>query len=89
MRPKRRFRRTTDSDHNYPIAENILERNFEVDRPDQLWGSDITYLWTQQGWLYLAVVIDLFSRRVVGWSLANHMKADRDYYKRCGEDYES
>lgn len=73
-RPKRRFRRTTDSNHDYPIADNILERNFDVDRPDQVWVSDITYLWTLQGWLYLAVVIDLFSRRVVGWSLANHMK---------------
>jgi transposase InsO family protein len=75
-RHKRRFRRTTDSNHDYPIADNVLARNFDVDRPDQVWVSDITYLWTLQGWLYLAVVIDLFSRRVVGWSLDNHLKTE-------------
>lgn len=73
-RPKR-FRCTTDSDHARPVAENLLERNFEAQRPNQSWVADITYIWTQQGWLYLAVVLDLFSRRVVGWSMACDLRA--------------
>jgi len=76
VRPKRRFRRTTDSNHDYPIAENIVNRQFDVKAPDRVWAGDITYIWTLQGWLYLAVIIDLFSRRVVGWSLANHMRTE-------------
>ncbi len=63
---KRPFRRTTDSGHSLSVAENHLERNFTVDGPDKAWVTDITYLWTRQGWLYLAVVLDLFSRRVIG-----------------------
>jgi len=67
-RPKR-FRRTTDSNHTQPIAPNLLGRNFSFKAPNQAWVGDITYLWTAEGWLYLAVLLDLFSRRVVGWSL--------------------
>lgn len=71
--PTRRFKVTTNSRHDYPVAPNLLERQFEVERPDSVWGTDITYLWTQEGWLYLAVVIDLFSRKVVGWAIDNRM----------------
>jgi putative transposase len=74
--PKRKFKVTTDSKHALPIAENLLDRNFLVTEPDRSWVADITYIWTSQGWLYLAVVIDLFSRRVVGWSMAEHMRTD-------------
>lgn len=69
----RRFRTTTDSNHNLPIAPNLLERDFTAPRPNQSWVTDITYLWTQQGWLYLAIVIDLFSRRVVGWATSRNV----------------
>lgn len=65
----RRFKVTTDSRHSLPVAENVLDRQFEPDQANRRWASDITYIWTQQGWLYLAVVLDLFSRRVVGWSM--------------------
>jgi transposase InsO family protein len=65
---KRRFRRTTDSNHPGPIAPNILERKFDVDVPNRAWVTDVTYVWTLAGWLYLAVILDLFSRRVVGWA---------------------
>jgi putative transposase len=67
--PRKRFRVTTDSKHNDPIAPNLLERNFTASRPDAVWVGDITYIWTMRGWCYLAVLIDLYSRRVVGWSL--------------------
>jgi putative transposase len=76
VRPKRKFQVTTDSNHPFPIVENILNRNFTATEPDKAWVADITYIPTQQGWLYLAVIIDLFSRRVVGWSLADHMRTD-------------
>ncbi|MFQ5473134.1 MAG: IS3 family transposase, partial [Dehalococcoidia bacterium] len=68
-RHKRRFKTTTDSKHNMPIAANTLDRQFCVDAPDRKWAGDITYVWTRQGWLYLAVVLDLFSRRVIGWAM--------------------
>lgn len=68
-RRKRRFRITTDSGHNYPLARNILDRNFTVFRKNQVWVSDITYIETKQGWMYLTVIIDLFHRKVVGWSI--------------------
>jgi putative transposase len=67
---KRQFVTTTDSDHDLPIAENVLNRNFTTIEPDRAWVADITYVPTEQGWLYLAVILDLFSRRVIGWSLA-------------------
>ncbi len=73
---KRRFKVTTDSKHNLPVAPNLLERNFTPDAPNQVWTSDITYLWTNEGWLYLAIVLDLFNREVVGWSLKPRMTAD-------------
>src|SRR5215218_1974255 len=68
-RVRRRSVRTTDSRHTDPIAPNLLARTFEADAPNQVWVADITYLPTRQGWLYLAVVLDLFGRRVVGWSM--------------------
>ena len=66
---KRKFRLTTNSNHDYPVWPNILERNFTVDRPNAVWVSDITYIWTWEGWLYLAAVLDLFSRGVVGLAM--------------------
>jgi putative transposase len=67
-RMRRRFRKTTDSNHSFPIAPNVLERDFCTAAPNQAWVTDITYLWTREGWLYLAVMLDLFSRRVVSWA---------------------
>jgi putative transposase len=67
---------TTDSTHPHPIAPNRLDRDFASPAPDRKWASDLTYLWTDQGWLFLAVVIDLYSRKVVGWSLADHMRGE-------------
>jgi transposase InsO family protein len=69
VQPVRRFRATTDSAHALPVAANLLERDFTAEGADRRWAADITYLWTREGWLYLAVVLDLFSRRVVGWSI--------------------
>ena len=65
---------TTDSKHNLPIAANLLDRNFRPDKPDVVWTSDITYIPTDEGWLYLAAVIDLYARQVVGWSMTSHME---------------
>jgi transposase InsO family protein len=70
----KRVKVTTDSDHSESISPNKLDRKFRVSQPNQVWTTDITYVWTLQGWLYVAVVIDLFSRQVVGWAMANHMK---------------
>ncbi len=75
-RHKRRYKITTDSKHTMPVAENELARNFTPAAPNQAWTSDITYLWTDEGWLYLAIVLDLFNREVVGWSLKPRMTAD-------------
>ena len=75
-RRKRRFKVTTDSQHVLPIADNVLDRKFTATEPDQAWVADITYIETHQGWLYLAVVIDLFSRKVVGWSMAEYMRTE-------------
>ena len=72
-RTRRRFRTTTDSKHSFPIAPNVLDRDFTASAPDQVWVTDITFLWTAQGWLYLAVIIDLFSRRVVGWATSRNV----------------
>lgn len=72
---KKKFRvATTDSDHDDPIADNLLNRNFEAQEPNQVWVGDITYLRTAAGFMYLAVLIDLHSRRVVGWAVADHMR---------------
>lgn len=73
-RGKRKFVVTTDSKHNLPIAPNLLNRNFQPDAPNNVWTSDITYIQTDEGWLYLAVVLDLYSRQVVGWSMQAHMQ---------------
>ena len=75
-RHKRRFKATTDSKHNLPVAPNLLDRHFTPAAPNQVWTSDITYLWTDEGWLYLAIVLDLFNREVVGWSLKPSMTVD-------------
>ena len=75
-RPKRRFRKTTDSAHNHPVAANILDRSFSVNEPNRVWVGDITYVWTLEGWLYLAVLLDLFSRRVVGWSVSERIDTE-------------
>ena len=72
-RQKRRFKRTTDSEHAWPIAPNLIDQDFAATAPNQKWGVDISYVWTREGWLYLAVVIDLFSRRVVGWSVGDRL----------------
>ena len=72
-RRKRRFRRTTDSAHAYPVAPNRLGRQFTAAAPDRVWLADLTYIGTAEGSLYLAVVLDLFSRRVVGWAMADHL----------------
>jgi len=72
-RGKRRFKVTTDSRHDLPISPNLLNRQFTVSEPDKVWAGDITYIATDEGWLFLAVVIDLFSRQVVGWSLRQDM----------------
>jgi putative transposase len=70
---RRRYRATTDSTHGEPIAANLLRRDFDVSTPNRVWAADITCVWTHEGWLYLAVVVDLFSRRVVGYAMADHL----------------
>lgn len=75
-RHKRRYRVTTDSKHGLPVAPNLLDRNFMPAAPNRVWTADITYLWTDEGWLYLAIVLDLFNREVIGWSLKPRMTAD-------------
>ena len=67
---------TTDSNHKFNIAPNLLNRNFSADQPNEKWVVDISYIWTREGWLYLAVVLDLYSRRVIGWAVSNRMKRD-------------
>jgi len=71
----KKFKATTNSKHDLPVAPNLLAQDFTATAPDQKWVGDITYLWTDEGWLYLAVVIDLFSRMVVGWAMSDRMKA--------------
>lgn len=75
-RTKRRFKATTDSRHNLPIAANLIARDFAPQRPNQVWTSDITYIDTGEGWLYLTVMLDLFSRQVVGWAIAPRMTSE-------------
>lgn len=74
VKRKRRYQVTTDSRHTLPVAKNVLNREFSPTAPNQAWATDITYVWSRQGWVYLAVVIDLYSRRVVGWSIDRRMK---------------
>jgi len=75
VKHRKKYKVTTNSNHKLPVFENVLNRQFDVAAPDQVYVGDITYLWTQEGWLYLAVVIDLYSRKVVGWSMGSRMKA--------------
>jgi putative transposase len=75
VRHRKKYKVTTNSNHKKPVFENVLNRGFQVGRPNQAYVGDITYLWTREGWLYLAVVIDLFSRKVVGWSMSTRMKS--------------
>ena len=70
----RKFRVTTDSRHSHPVAENVLNREFEQPSPDRVWVADITYIWTDEGWLYLACVLDVWSRMIVGWSMSERME---------------
>jgi putative transposase len=71
-RPRRKFCKTTNSNHDWKTPKNLLGRNFEVPEPDRVWAGDVTYIPTREGWLYLAVLLDLFSRKVVGWSMSDH-----------------
>ncbi|MCK5368628.1 MAG: IS3 family transposase [Cyclobacteriaceae bacterium] len=73
---RKKYRPTTNSKHNFPIAENLLNRNFKVSKPNKAWVSDITYIFTKEGWQYLCIIIDLFNREVIGWSLNHRMKQD-------------
>jgi putative transposase len=75
VKHRKKFKRTTDSNHKLPVAANLLNRQFEVERPNTVWCVDITYLWTIEGWLYLAVVLDLYSRKIVGWAMSNRLTA--------------
>ena len=75
-RHKRKWIATTDSKHGLPIAPNLLQRDFSPNQPNQVWTTDITYIHTKEGWQYLAVFLDLFSRQIVGWSMQAHMKAE-------------
>ncbi len=75
VRYRKKYKVTTNSKHKQPIYENILNRQFHVEKANRAYVSDITYVWTQEGWLYLAVVMDLFSRKIVGWSMSSRMKA--------------
>ena len=72
-RRRRRFRRTTDSTHAFPVAPNLLGRDFTASAPGRVWLADLTYIRTAEGWLYLAVVLDLFSRRAIGWAMADRL----------------
>lgn len=74
VRYPKRFKVTTDSNHNDAISPNLLDRQFDVAAPNKVWTTDITYVWTLEGWLYVAIVIDLFSRQVVGWAIDDHMR---------------
>lgn len=73
---KRRYKKTTDSDHGGPVAPNVLDQDFSADAPNRKWGADISYIWTAEGWLYLAIVVDLHSRRIIGWATSDRMKKD-------------
>jgi len=72
----RKHKVATDSDHKFNIAPNLQDRDFAADQPNQKWAGDISYVWTREGWLYLAVILDLHSRRVIGWAVSNRMKRD-------------
>ena len=71
-----KFKKTTDSQHNKAVASNLLDQNFSAEAPNEKWAADISYIWTAQGWLYLAVMLDLYSRRVIGWAVGARMTSD-------------
>ncbi|PNZ35470.1 IS3 family transposase, partial [Staphylococcus lutrae] len=73
---KKKYKATTDSKHNLPIYPNLLNQQFKVEKPGVVWVSDITYIYTREGWVYLATVMELFSRRIIGWSMSNRMTKD-------------
>ena len=73
---KRRFKVTTDSGHTHPVAPNLVKRQFIVESPNRVWVSDITYIWTMEGWLYLCIIIDLYSRKAVGWSMDSRITVE-------------
>jgi len=75
-RTRRKYTVTTDSRHSLPLAENVLNREFDQDSPDRVWLADITYIWTLEGWLYLAAVLDVHSRKIVGWSMSHRLQAN-------------
>ncbi len=79
VRSKKKYKVTTDSNHKLPLFDNLLNRQFDTKEANIAYVADITYIWTQEGWLYLAVVIDLYSRKVVGWSMSSRMKAYNGY----------
>lgn len=70
---KKKYKATTNSKHHWPVYLNLLNQQFEADEPNQVWVADITYIWTKEGWLYLASIMDLFSRKIVGWYLSERM----------------
>ena len=72
----KKWKATTDSSHRLPVASNTLNRQFRIERPNRVWAGDITYVWTHEGWLYLAVVLDLFSRKVIGWATGTRLTVD-------------
>ena len=95
-RTPRKYKVTTNSVHSYPLAENLLNREFQQDQPDRVWLADMTYIWTQEGWLYLAAVLDAHSRKIVGWSMSDRMQASvvidalrMALGRRCPEQTES
>ena len=73
---KKKFKATTNSKHNLPVADNLLNQDFVAEKPNTVWVSDITYIWTLEGWLYLAVILDLYSRQVVGWAMSDRLTAN-------------
>jgi transposase InsO family protein len=73
---KRKFKATTNSKHRRPVADNIIARNFKAEVPNTKWSSDITYIWTEEGWLYLSATMDLYSRKIVGWSMSSRMNKE-------------
>jgi len=75
VRNRKKYKVTTNSNHKQPVFDNLVSRQFDVDKKDSVYAGDITYIWTQEGWLYLAVVLDLYSRRVVGWSMSSRMSS--------------
>jgi transposase InsO family protein len=84
---KKKFKATTNSKHNLPVAENLLKQDFTSPGPNAIWVSDVTYIWTNEGWLYLSMILDLFSRQVVGWAMSDRLTADfviRSLYQAIG-----